>query len=199
MKSSAQPAAISAVVASTRPPRRGQTLKVLAAALFLAFVLPLFLLAGLMAWHQYRILSTWPAVDAVVTKVDRTTTTTHTRRAAITSYGARFTFRYPAGGRIYESSADLGYTSSIPSQVERWMEQMPAGSHQRIRYDPGHPATITLAADYTSKSFAAPRALAKWAGIIAAASASLLWLGWRTGKRNRESGVSSQESAKPEA
>ena len=182
MKSSARPAATSAVAASKRPRRPGQTLKVLAAALFLAFVLPLLLLAGLLAWHQYRILTTWPVVDAVVTKVDWTTTTTHTTRAAITSYGARFTFRYPAGGRVYESSADLGSTSSIRSQVERWMQQMPAGSHQRIRYDPSHPATITLAADYTSRSFAAPRALATWAGIIAAVCAVLFWVGWRSGK-----------------
>jgi uncharacterized protein DUF3592 len=195
VKSSAQPAATSAVAASNRPRRPGQTLKVLVAALFLAFVLPLLLLAGLLAWHQYRILTTWPAVDAVVTKVDWTTTTTHTTRAAITSYGARFTFRYPAGGRVYESSADLGSTSSIRSQVERWMKQMPAGSHQRIRYDPSHPASITLAADYTSRSFAAPRALAKWAVIIAAASASLLGLGWRAGR----AGVGSQESATPKA
>lgn len=188
MKSSAQQAAAPAAAAFNRPRRPGQTLKLLAAALFLAFVLPLALLAGLLAWHQYRILTTWPAVDAVVARVDSTTTTTHTSRSAITSYGARFTFRYTAGGRVYESSADLGYTSSLHSQIERWMAQMPVGSHQRIRYDPSSPATISLAADYTPRSFAAPYALAKWAGCIAAVCVMLFWLGWRAG------GVSRQES-----
>jgi len=182
VKSSAQQAAAPAAAAWNHPRRPGQTLKLLAAALFLAFVLPLALLAGLLAWHQYRILTTWPAVDAVVVRADWTTTTTRTSRSPITSYGARFTFRYTAGGQVHESSADLGYTSSVRSQIERWMEQMPVGSHQRIRYDPGRPATISLAADYTPRSFAAPYALAKWAGITAAVCVMLFWLGWRRGK-----------------
>ncbi|HKU21697.1 MAG TPA: DUF3592 domain-containing protein [Terriglobales bacterium] len=191
MKHSAQPAAISAIAASNRPPRPGQTLKVVAAALFLAFVLPLLLLAGLLAWHQYRILTTWPAVDAVVTSADWTTYDSAPGRRPV--YGARLSFRYPAAGRAYEASAEL--TAAARSEVERWMKQMPVGSHQRIRYDPGHPATITLAADYTSRSFAAPRALAKWAVIIAAASTGLFGLGWRAGKQRP--GAGSQQSAKP--
>jgi hypothetical protein len=191
VKSSAQPAATSAVAASNRPRRPGQTLKVLVAALFLAFVLPLLLLAGLLAWHQYRILTTWPAVDAVVTGADWTTYDSAPGREHV--YGARFRFRFSAVGRTYEASTDL--TSGSRSEAERWIKQMPAGSHQRIRYDPSHPATITLGAVYTSRSFAAPRALAKWAVIIAAASASLLGLGWRAGR----AGVGSQESATPKA
>lgn len=146
--------------------------------------MPLALLAGFLAWHQYRILSSWPAVDAVVAGVDSTTTTTHSAGSAITSYGARFTFRYTAGGRVYESGADLGYTSSIRSQVERGIKQMPVGTHQRIRYDPGDPAHISLAVDYTPRSFAAPYALAKWAGLIAAVCALLFGVGWRRGKAN---------------
>jgi hypothetical protein len=173
------------------PRRPGQTLKLLAAAIFLAFVLPMLFLAGLLAWHQYRILTTWPAVDAVVTSVDWTTTTSHTSRQPIISYGARFTFRYTAQGRVYDSSADLGYHSSIRSDVEHWMAQMPAGSHQLIRYNPHNPANISLAVDYTPRSFAAPYySLAKWAGIIAAICVGLFWLGWRAGKK--ESVVRSQ-------
>jgi hypothetical protein len=139
-------------------------------------------LAGLLAWHQYRILTTWPAVDAVVTKVDRTSTTTRSSRPPVTSYGARFTFRYTAQGHMYDSSADLGYNSSIRSDIERWMAQVPAGSHQRIRYDPQNPAHISLAVEYTPRSFAAPFTLAKWAGIIAAVSLFLYWLGCRDGR-----------------
>jgi hypothetical protein len=182
----------SAVPAATpnRGRRPGQTMKLFAAAVFLAFVFPMLFLAGLLAWHQYRILTTWPAVDAVVTKVEWTTATTHTSSPPITSYGARFSFRYMAGGRVYDSSADLGYSSSIRSDIERWMAQMPAGSHQRIRYDPRNPANFSLAADYTPRSFAAPFMLTKWAGLIAAAAAILFWLGWRSAKRG--SGVGSQ-------
>ncbi|HKC71227.1 MAG TPA: DUF3592 domain-containing protein, partial [Terriglobales bacterium] len=95
MKPSVQPAAN---VAPGLPRRPGQTLKLLAAAIFLAFVLPLLFLAGLLAWHQYRILTTWPAVDAVVAKSDWTSTRTHNSRPPITFYGARLTFRYTAQG-----------------------------------------------------------------------------------------------------
>ena len=182
MKSSVQPAA--ALTASSGQPRRpGQTLKFLAVAIFLAFPLPLAFLSGLLAWHQYRILTRWPAVDAVVTKADRTSVTTRTSRQPVTSYGARFSFRYSAAGRVYDSSADLGFTSSIRSDVEHWMTQMPVGSHQRIRYDPGNPMNISLAADYTPRSFAAPYRLAEWAAIIAVVCVVLFWLGWRAGKQ----------------
>ncbi|HKW25317.1 MAG TPA: DUF3592 domain-containing protein [Terriglobales bacterium] len=182
MKSLARPAAAPAETSNVRR-RPGQTLKLFAAAIFLAFVLPMLFLAGLLAWHQYRILTTWPAVDAVVTKMDWTTTTTHTSRQPIASYGARFTFRYTAQGHLYDSSADLGYNSSVRSDIEHWMAQMPAGSHQRIRYDPRNPAHISLAVDYAPHSFAAPYTLAKWAGLVAAICVLLFWLGWRAGKR----------------
>ena len=189
MKPLVRPAAPPAANSSL-PRRPGQTLKLLAVAIFLAFVLPMLFLAGLLAWHQYRILTIWPAVDAVVTRVDWTSITNHTSRPPVTSYGARFTFRYTAQGHIYDSTAGLGYNSSIRSDIERWMAQMPDGSHQRIRYDPHNPAHISLAVDYTPRSFAAPFTLSKWAGIIAAMGVFLYWLGWRAGKR--ESGVRSR-------
>ncbi len=193
MKPPVQP---TASPAGTPPPLRrpGQTLKVLAAALFLAFVLPLLLLAALLAWHQYRILTTWPAVDAVVTRAEVTTSTSQASRPA-TSYGGRFSFRYTASGRVYQSSTDLGYSSPRQPDIVRWMMQMPAGSHQRIRYDPSNPANISLITDYTPKSFAVPFTLAKWAGIIALVAGALFWLGWRAGE-NQGSGVGSQESGK---
>ncbi len=189
MKSSVQPAASPA---GAPPPLRrpGQTLKLLAAALLAAFVLPLLLLAGLLAWHQYRILTTWPAVDALVTRAEVTTSATHVSRPPATSYGGRFGFRYTANGRVYQSSSDLGYNSPRPSDIVRWMAQMPAGSHQRIRYDPSNPAHISLVTDYTPKSFAVPFTLAKWAGIIALVAGLLFWLGWRAGKK--DSGSRSQ-------
>jgi hypothetical protein len=182
VKSPAQPEA-APVAISSRPRRPGQTLKFLAVAIFVAFPLPMAFLSGLLAWHQYRVLTGWPAVDAVVTKVDWTSVTTHTSRQPVTSYGARFSFRYSAAGRVYDSSSDLGYTSSIRSEVEHWMAQMPIGSRQRIRYDPRNPANISLVADYTPRSFAAPDRLAEWAGIIAVVCLILFWLGWRVGRR----------------
>lgn len=182
MKSSVQPAA--SLAGAPPPPRRsGQTLKVLAAALFLALVLPLILLAGLLAWHQYRILTTWPAVDALVTRAELTTSASHTSQPSLVSYGGRFSFRYTASGRVYESSTDLGYSSPRQSDIERWMMQMPTGSHQRIRYDPSNPAHISLVTDYTPKSFAVPFTLAKWAGIMALVAGALFWLGWRAGEK----------------
>lgn len=164
------------------PARPGQTLKVFAAAVFLALVLPLGLLAGLMSWHQYQILHTWPVADAVVTKSE-VTESTGGSSATAKMYGVHFNFRYSAGGREYDTRADVGYDSPSRSQAERWVEQMPVGSHQNIRYDPSHPATISLAAERTPTSFAAPLALWKWAGIGVAACLLLLGLGWRKGRR----------------
>jgi hypothetical protein len=176
VKSSAQaPSATTAM----RPRRPGQTLKLFAAAVFLAFVLPMLLLAGLLAWHQHRILTTWPVVDAVVVTADWTRHDSAPGHGPV--YGARFSFRYSAAGRVYEASADL--KSAARSDVERWISQMPVGSHQRLRYDPGNPANISLAVDYRPRSLAAPLTLAKWAGIITAVCVILFWLGGRAGKQ----------------
>ena len=191
-----RPAAAAPPAKIASPPARpGQTLKVFAAAVFLALVLPLLLLAGLMGWHQYQILHNWPVADAVVTKSEVTTSAAAGSAPAGRRYGVRFKFRYTAAGRVYETSADVAYDSPHRAQVERWVQQMPVGSHQRIRYDPGDPAHISLAVDYTPRAFAAPRALAKWAVIIAAASTGLFGLGWRAGKQRP--GAGSQQSAKP--
>ncbi|HEU5334614.1 MAG TPA: DUF3592 domain-containing protein [Terriglobales bacterium] len=165
------------------PARPGQTLKVFAAAIFLALVLPLSLLAGLMSWHQYRILHTWPVADALVTKSEVTETGGGSAASAAKVYGVRFNFRYTAAGRVYDTRADLEYDSPSRSQAERWVEQMPVGSHQHIRYDPSHPATISLAAEHTPTSFSAPLVLTKWAGMAVAVCVLLLGLGWRKGRR----------------
>lgn len=183
MKPSVQPAA---PAAASLPRRPGQTLKLFAAAIFLAFVLPMMFLAGLLAWHQYRILTTWPAVDAVVTSADWTTFDSAPGHGPV--YGVRFSFRYAVAGRVYEAGSDL--TSLVPADAERWAKQMPAGSHQHIRYDPHNPTHISLTVDYTPGSFAAPYTLSKWAGVVAALCVFLLWLGWRAGKR--ESGAGNQ-------
>ena len=135
-----------------------------------------------MSWHQYRILHTWPVADAVVTKSE-VTESTGGSSATAKMYGVRFNFRYSAAGRVYDTMAEVGYDSPSRSQAERWVEQMPVGSHQNIRYDPSHPATISLAAERTPTSFAAPLALWKWAGIGVAACLLLLGLGWRKGRR----------------
>lgn len=175
-----RPAAAAPPAKIASPPARpGQTLKVFAAAVFLALVLPLLLLAGLMGWHQYQILHNWPVADAVVTKSEVTTSAAAGSAPAGQRYGVRFKFRYTAAGRVYETSADVAYDSPHRAQVERWVQQMPVGSHQRIRYDPGNPATISLAAEHTPTSFAAPLALGKLAGVGMVLSVLLFGLGWR--------------------
>lgn len=172
--------------ATVLPPHRpGQTLKLFAAAVFLAFAMPLIVLAGLLGWHQHRILTTWPAVEAVVTRAERISNN-HQGSGAKT-YSARFSFRYSAGGRVYQSAAELGYTPDA-AQVDHWLGQMPQGSRTRLRYDPGNPAQISLAADYTPRSFAVPVKLAKWAAAVTALALVLLAVGWGRGR----AGVSSQ-------
>lgn len=190
MKSSALPARSAA--GEQWPRRAGQMLKLFAAAVFLALSLPLGLLAGLMGWHQHRILTAWPLADAVVTSADRAVTTNRGGRQPAT-YSVRFGFRYTAGGQVYHSSAQVGPTS-VPSQAERWLQQLPVGTHTSLRYDPHNPANISLAADRTPDSFAVPLKLARWAGLATALSAVLFFLGWRAGKEEAGVGVNSRKS-----
>ena len=162
-------------------------LKFFAAAVFLAFALPLGMLAGFLGWHQHRILTNWPLVDALVTKAEVVQNTGST-------YSVRFGLRYAAQGRVYDSSVAIG---SAPSRAAagRWLEQMAVGSRVRLRYDPRDPAEISLVAGSTPRSYAAPRMLARWAAVMAAISLILLWLGWWAGKY-RGPGSDSQEPAK---
>jgi hypothetical protein len=173
--------------ASTTPPRAGQhpgqALRFVAVLVFVTFALPLFALAGFLAWRQYRVLSTWPAVDALVTKAEWTTNANRASHPPATAYSARFTFRYMAAGRVYDSTVDVGYASTRRSDVERWMAQMPVGSHQRMRYDPRNPGDVTLATDLSSRTFTAPLTLAKWAGVLAVVCGTLFLLGSRASRR----------------
>lgn len=169
------------------PRRPGQMWKLFAAAVFLAFALPLAMLAGFLGWHQHRILTAWPLVDALVAKAEVVQNTGST-------YSVRFGLRYAAQGRVYDSSVAIG---SAPSRAAagRWLEQMAVGSRVRLRYDPRDPTNISLVADSTPRSYAAPGMLAKWAAVMAAISLILLGLGWWAGK-GRGPGGGSQEPAK---
>ena len=61
------------------------------------------------------------------------------------------------------------------------------GSRRRIRYEPDDPQVISLANDYGTLSFAASRALGRWALILAAVGIAVV-AGGRRLERKRVAG-----------
>jgi hypothetical protein len=143
----------------------------------LFFSVPLALVAGFLGWRQYRILQTWPAVDAQVVRANWTRHPAQSSRGAADSYGAEFLFRYSVGGRQYESVATPDYNSVSLREVQEWLHQVPVGSHRTVRYEPDNPQVISLATDYGGLSFAAPYALARWVLITFCVGACLIAFG----------------------
>jgi hypothetical protein len=149
----------------------------------LLFVVPLALIAGFLAWRQYRILKTWPAVDAQVVHSDWARHGSQSGRGPVGSYSVEFRFRYRVGGRLYESRATAGYNSANFAEVQRWLKELPVGSHREIRYEPDNPQVISLANDYGALSFAASYALARWVLVLGAVAGALILLGWYVDRR----------------
>jgi hypothetical protein len=166
--------------------RAGHRLQFFGALVLVLFALPLALIAGFLAWRQYRILKTWPAVDATVVQSRWVESRSRPGPGRGDSYGAEFQFRYSVAGREYEAIARPGYSSSY-DQARRWLGELPVGSRRRIRYEPDNPQVISLANDYGTLSFAASYALARWVLIIAAASIVLIVAGRRL-ERGRVAG-----------
>jgi Protein of unknown function (DUF3592) len=155
----------------------------------LFFAVPLALIAGFLAWRQYRILKTWPAVDAQVIRAVAVPRPGSPRQPQ-EGYAAEFVFRYELGGHTYEATATPVYSSSLP-EVQRWLGQLPVGSHRAVRYDPDNARIISLAVDYRSLSFVAPYRLGRSALSLMAFAVALIavgsWAGTSAGRKPGQS------------
>jgi hypothetical protein len=162
---------------ATRRVRVCTALRWIGVLTLLFFSVPLAVVAGFLGWRQYRILKTWPSVDAQVVRANWTRHPAQSSREPVDSYGAEFLFRYSVGGRQYESVATSGYNSVNLREVQGWLNQVPVGSHRTVRYEPDNPQVISLATDYGGLSFAAPYALARWVLITFCVGTGLIAFG----------------------
>jgi hypothetical protein len=186
MGGNSQPAAGALQMTVPARNRAGKSLQFFGALVLVLFALPLGLIAGFLAWRQYRILTTWSAVDATVVQSRLVESRSKSSAGRGASYGAEFQFHYSVAGREYQAAASPGYTSSY-DQVRRWLAELPVGSRRRIRYEPDDPQVISLANDYGTLSFAASRALGRWALILAAVGIAVV-AGGRRLERKRVAG-----------
>jgi hypothetical protein len=147
--------------------------------ILLFFAVPLALIAGFLAWRQYRILKTWPAVDAQVVRAEAVPSPSPAGQRE--NYAAEFVFRYEVAGRSYATTATPVYGSSLP-EVQRWLRQLPVGSHRAVRYEPDNPQIISLAVDYRSLSFVVPYRLGRSALFLAMCGLALVAVAWWAGR-----------------
>ena len=139
------------------------------------------ILLGASVWigyRPYRIMKTWPAVDAEVVHtemVSRTTRSLGSHLGRGTIYGATFVFRYAVNGQPYVSQADIGYRTSSQTEMAKWVREFAEGTHHTIRYDPADPLRISLAAGFDAAAFAPALAFLRWALILGAVGVLLLF------------------------
>jgi hypothetical protein len=145
----------------------------------LFFAVPLAVIAGFLAWRQYRILKTWPAVDAQVVRAKAVPDPRQSSQVR-ENYAAEFVFRYEVAGRSYETRATPVYSSSLP-EVQRWLRQLPVGSHRAVRYEPDNPQIISLAVDRRSLSFVVPYRLGRSALFLVMCGLALIAVAWWAG------------------
>jgi len=150
------------------------------------FIVMAVLFVGLAAWigyPSYRIMHSWPAVDADVIDSKAYSTITRWRSnqgRLVTVYGTLVQFHYTVNGREYSSQIDIGYHSSVVGEMEGWARRFVPGTRHRIRYFPEDPNRISLAVGYHAVSFASSVALGRWALALGVLGLALLLVHRRT-------------------
>ena len=145
-------------------------LRVIATAFFIFFLgfagisVPLFV-------SQYRILRTWPAVEAEVLS---------SRVLVLQSSGEplhdiEVHFAYAVNGRPYTGVIHSNHLSTSRAAKEKQAAQFPAGSRHLIRYNPADPTDVRAQVGYNVHFFAVPVFISGVGGIFFVLGA-LLWM-----------------------
>ena len=98
-------------------------------------------------WQQYRILKTWPAVEATV--ADRRVA----RLADNTGgslYAAQLAFSYRVQGRDYTGLYEFPHLSTHPERKQKQLADFPPCSVHPIRYNAADPTDIRIQVGYMS-------------------------------------------------
>ena len=136
------------------------SLRLIGVAFFIFFI-GFLLLAAPFWWQQWKVLHTWPSVDAEVIQSDVTPMTVKGK----TGYDVFLAFRFKLGDRVFDTTYRSNRLSGSPDRKRAEAARFPVGSHVRLLYQPDNPSKLRLDPGYNLRFFAIP-ALITCLGII---------------------------------
>ena len=152
------------------PPAVRTFLQFLSAACIL-LALASIVVAAPSYWQQYRILKTWPAVDAIV--VNRAIVPFADERGGAL-YAGQLTFGYRVHGRDYVGVYQFPHLSTHAERKQKQLAPFPVGSNHSVRYHPADPSDIRIQAGYNVHFFVVP-VFTTGVGLIFAALAAIFY------------------------
>ncbi len=108
--------------------------------------------AVVMGVGRYRVVTSWPQVEGVVTRseVGEGKSVSGQR-----SFQPQVEVRYTVGGREYREGAVLDRSNNYVS-VRRTVEGNPVGERRLVRYNPGDPRDVRIEGGFTLESLIIP-------------------------------------------
>ncbi len=126
-------------------------LRFIAIAFFLFFLGFLGISAPLY-WSQYKILRTWPAVEAEV--ISSRVLVLQSQSGPLHDIEVHFAFS--VDGRPYVGVIHSNHLSTSRARKEKQAAGFPVGSRHRLRYNPADPSDVRAQVGYNVHFFAVP-------------------------------------------
>ncbi len=142
----------------TNPVRSSRRALKLLGSVFAVLGLGLLAGAGWSGNRQYMILTTWPTVEAEVTKSQVTHHISHDSRhnTDTTMYQAKIEFHYMVENKEFTTPSTPGYSTSSYTSMKHMADVYAPGTRHPIRYNPADPNDIRFNAGYTFGFFFLP-------------------------------------------
>ncbi|HXZ80311.1 MAG TPA: DUF3592 domain-containing protein [Terriglobales bacterium] len=154
-------------------PRARENIEFLGYSLLL-LALVLSVVAGLNTYRNWEFVHNLPTVDGQVIGANIYQTTEKLLFWHQTVYVVRWLVRYSLDGRVYVSSAELGYKSGDRVSMEARANRLRPGTKVQVRYDPNEHGRILLSARPISESNPALLTVLEIAGVAILAGIALL-------------------------
>jgi Protein of unknown function (DUF3592) len=119
---------------------------------FFIFCFGFLLLSSPFWWQQWKILHTWPAVDAEVIQSGVVPVTVRGK----TGYDVFLGFRFKLDDRIFDTTYRSDKPSASADSKRADAARFPVGSHVRILHEPRNPANVRIDPGYNRRFFAVP-------------------------------------------
>jgi hypothetical protein len=132
---------------------------------FFIFFFGFLLLSSPFWWQQWKVLHTWPAVDAEVIQSTVVPITIKGRNKEKTGYDIFLQFRFKLGDRILDTTYRSNRLSGSPDRKRAEASRFPVGKHVRVLYQPDDPTKLRLDPGYNLRFFWIP-VLITMLGII---------------------------------
>jgi Protein of unknown function (DUF3592) len=119
---------------------------------FFIFFFGFLLLAAPFWWQQWKVLHTWPAVDAEVIQSDVVPVTVKGK----TAYDVFLAFRFKLADRVLDTTYRSNDLAASPERKRAEADRFPVGKHVQVLYEPGNPTKLRLDPGYNLRFFAIP-------------------------------------------